>query len=656
VQLRKGAQIYDGNGASFVLESELGKGGEGSVWSVGGETGIVAKFYHDRLNEERIQKLDAMTRLKSQSLLKIAAWPVSLVKGSRENSISGFLMPRIVGHQEAHLLYSPKSRRSSFPEAQFPFILHVAANTARSFAVVHDSGQVIGDVNHGNLLISRDGTVKLIDCDSFEINDGRTVYPCRVGVPVYTPPELQGRSFESVRRTQQHDSFGLAVLIFHLLFLGRHPFAGIYKHGTADMTIEQAIAEYRFAYLPDSSFTQLEQPPSAPRLADFPYAISQLFLRAFTRDGAARGRPSAHEWIGALQEASTQLRKCGVNGSHHYFESLSACPWCRVEGMVGIPMFGIRIELAGDGTFDLAAVWRQIEAIEAVFEAGPEPVSQAYHAQCRVNIRISTIIRERRKKRIMSVSAIVFSIIVVAFVSPQFVFSILILICGLVGMTKLWAAGNELAKEFRLNEEAASNAYRAVLTEWNKLKAVPQEFVAMKEQLRSAKAAFENLPTLRAQKLAQLNATRREKQLQHFLEQHRIEDANDIAGIGAGRKTLLRSYNIEDAYDVESRKLSGIKGLGPKLQTNLLVWRMRIEQEFRFDPNKGVDPRDLSGLEYEISQQRSDLTHLLTSGPQRLQRCLLQLQAQRSHVFGKLHESVRLLAQSEVDSRALRVF
>jgi hypothetical protein len=77
--------------------------------------------------------------------------------------------PKIVGYQEAHFLYTPKSRRTQFPDAQFPFILHSAINIARGFATVHDAGQVIGDVNHANLMISKDATVKLIDCDSFEI-------------------------------------------------------------------------------------------------------------------------------------------------------------------------------------------------------------------------------------------------------------------------------------------------------------------------------------------------------------------------------------------------------------------------------------------------------------------------------------------------------
>jgi DNA-binding helix-hairpin-helix protein with protein kinase domain len=67
-------------------------------------------------------------------------------------------------------------------------------------------------------------TAALIDCDSFQITDGAHVFRCPVEVPEFTPPELQGSAFDSQTRTAQHDAFGLAVLIFYLLFLGRHPF------------------------------------------------------------------------------------------------------------------------------------------------------------------------------------------------------------------------------------------------------------------------------------------------------------------------------------------------------------------------------------------------------------------------------------------------
>jgi hypothetical protein len=61
------------------------------------------------------------------------------------------------------------------------------------------------------------------------------------------PPELQGKRLDQVTRTSNHDSFGMAVLVFNLLFMGRHPFAGKYL-GRDDMPMDKAIAQFRFAY------------------------------------------------------------------------------------------------------------------------------------------------------------------------------------------------------------------------------------------------------------------------------------------------------------------------------------------------------------------------------------------------------------------------
>ena len=43
-----------------------------------------------------------------------------------------------------------------------------------------------------------------------------------------------------------HDAFGLAVLIFQILFMGRHPYSGHFL-GSGEMPIERAIREHRFA-------------------------------------------------------------------------------------------------------------------------------------------------------------------------------------------------------------------------------------------------------------------------------------------------------------------------------------------------------------------------------------------------------------------------
>ncbi len=204
------------------LGNELGRGGEGNVFEIVGQSEQVAKIYNRPPDEQKIHKLRVMTDYATSSLLKIAAWPMDLLT-DKNSAIRGFIMPRVNARRDIHELYSPKSRADSFPEADFRFLIHVGANIARAFAVVHEHGHVIGDVNHGNLLIAPNGTVILIDCDSFQINAGDHVYTCDVGVPLFTAPELQCQSFKGFERKQNHDRFGLAVLLFHLLYMGRHP-------------------------------------------------------------------------------------------------------------------------------------------------------------------------------------------------------------------------------------------------------------------------------------------------------------------------------------------------------------------------------------------------------------------------------------------------
>jgi DNA-binding helix-hairpin-helix protein with protein kinase domain len=184
-------------GISIRLGQEIGRGGEGTVFVIEGQSDRVAKIYSTDPDQRKIQKLVAMAEVASPALLRIAAWPIDLLANSN-GGVRGFVMPRIIARRDIHELYSPKSRSEAFPEADFRFLVHVGANIARAFAVIHEHGHILGDVNHGNLLVGSDGTVVLIDCDSFQIGTGSNVFTCDVGVPLFTAPELHGRSFRNL--------------------------------------------------------------------------------------------------------------------------------------------------------------------------------------------------------------------------------------------------------------------------------------------------------------------------------------------------------------------------------------------------------------------------------------------------------------------------
>lgn len=259
-------EVFDRHGRPVRLGPRLGQGGEGAVYEVVDRPGLVAKWYHWPAPPVQAEKLATMLRLPGEPLRRVAAWPIDTLHPQSGGACQGLLLPRVAGHQPIHLLYGPRSRLAAFPRADWELLVRVAANLAQAFAVVHAAGQVIGDVNQGNVLVGPNGEVKLIDCDSFQIVAGGRRFPCDVGVSTFQPPELQKLpSLRGVVRTANHDDFGLAVLIFQLLLLGRHPFAGAYSGGE-DMPIERAIRELRFAYGRRAAANGMRPPPLSPPL------------------------------------------------------------------------------------------------------------------------------------------------------------------------------------------------------------------------------------------------------------------------------------------------------------------------------------------------------------------------------------------------------
>jgi DNA-binding helix-hairpin-helix protein with protein kinase domain len=650
-----GSSVYGLDGLSYRLAEQIGKGGQGSVWSLDGRADLAAKFYHKGFTGDDVAKLSAMCRLKSDSLVSVAAWPITLLKGTRTGVPNGLLMRKIAGYQSVHQLYGLKSRLRTFPQAQFPFLLHSAINIARAFGTIHGAGQVIGDVNHSNLMISQTATAALIDCDSFQIKEGTQLFPCPVGVPEFTPPELQGQDFSKQNRTAQHDCFGLAVLIFYMLFVGRHPFMGLYDPKRDEMvTLDQAIGRLAFPYALDPRSPEVKLPPFAPRLFDYPTLIGDQFKQAFTSEALTCGRPSALQWVNALSSLAGALRQCAANPNHHFYNALTDCPWCRMEGLLGMPVFGIKITAIHDRYFNITAIWAEIEAIHPQAEQLAKPNLEALASMCRADPAIPEIVRSRRLCRLSSIGVVLLVSVVGVTVFPAF-FAILAIAVSLVIAGKVWKNGSLRAKPFLDSYRDASAAYKDTETALDESSCTPSTFLEEKRKLEQSKVDFMGLGAEKAKRLASLQAGRESKQRQRFLEQFRIEDEK-IPTIGAKFSMTLRNWGIEDAWDVEERKISAIKGFGPVKVTALLQWRRSKEALFRFDPNRPVDPRDLDALEQEFSQKTTQLQNVLRSGSQTLRQTLSVWQARRRQTAARLHALAKDLARAQVNRDALGRF
>ncbi|QCE34346.1 hypothetical protein FAI40_02775 [Acetobacteraceae bacterium] len=335
------------NGRPIELGAKLGSGGEGDVYEIKNDPKVAVKIYKKDKAESRASKIRFMIQQRlAEKAGKMVAFPQAIITDSK-GDFCGFSMQKVLGYFPVHELYSPKSRRLKFPQQDYRFLVHTTQNIIRAIANVHRAGCVIGDINHSGILISKEGLAVLIDTDSFQINDGRKIYNCQVGVEEYTAPELQGHSLTKTLRTENHDCFALAILIFYLLGMGRHPFAGT-DPDDPNKELGHQIRDYQFSYSLQHSVTN-HPPKASVLLKDFPIEIRRYFEQAF---GARKGgyfrkktllpfqRPTALQWVEALGEMQRTLKQCRSNPQHYYPEASHSCPWCRIRKETGVDYFG----------------------------------------------------------------------------------------------------------------------------------------------------------------------------------------------------------------------------------------------------------------------------------------------------------------------------
>lgn len=613
--------LYDTSGRAVRLGAELGRGGEGAVFEVHGSSDLVAKVYHRDASPAKATKLARMAAARTDALSKVSAWPTAALCGRPGGAVRGLLMPRIVGHKEAHLLYSPKSRQLEFTHADYRFLVHAAANVARAFAVVHDHGHVVGDVNHSGVLVSDRATVTLIDCDSFQVRVSGEVFRCEVGVPEYTPPELQGRPLDGVLRTAEHDAFGLAVMVFHLLFMGRHPYVGT-PTDTAYVPLAKSIAQHRFAYGSGARGRQTTPPPHTLPLSSASPPLAGLFERAFSPPTAERPRPMPSEWVTALDRLQRELRSCTRSSSHTYWSGLASCPWCEFERAIGFDYFppggSARPAAVGRGAgFDLDAIWSRIERVQA-----PPPLAVPTTLTSTPGVGPSRPAKTARALR-MAVRAVGAAIaVVLGLVALGLFASEHVLASGVAGvagwMLMSWAWAWEPQGIAKIKREATAARRKLASAR----AAIPQDsgtsFDAKKKELERAHQQLRGLAAERQRAVKDLQARSRERQLERFLSQHRVARCN-VSGIGSGRKQTLISYGIETAADVTRRSVKAVPGFGPELTSRMVDWRRSIERRFRFDPTKKVDPADIAQIEDRFNRKQRDLQNLLLRGPSELE-------------------------------------
>lgn len=308
----------------LTLSKLVGRGGEGDVFAVAERPGHLAKIYRKTVDATLAAKIDHLASRRVPALKAVSAWPDEPIAHPR-GGIVGFLMPAVTDAKPLHELMSPKLRRTEFPSASFNLLVEVALSIAKAIDTFHAEDLVVGDINGKNILVRQSGSVCFIDIDSIQVGDGRQ-FPCTVGMPEYTPPELQGVSLADHRRSKDSDLFGLPVIVFQLLAMGRHPFDGSRLQRTT--AIRRHISAFAWAR-PFRTRPLAQLGMRSEHIIDD--RMAEMFAEAFAVKARFTGRPTARAWVDALADYQTHLNTCALNPQHHFPMTLKRCPWCDLE-------------------------------------------------------------------------------------------------------------------------------------------------------------------------------------------------------------------------------------------------------------------------------------------------------------------------------------
>ncbi|KEF34108.1 hypothetical protein RDMS_08855 [Deinococcus sp. RL] len=654
-------------GQTVRLGQELGVGGQGAVYAVVNQPDVVAKIYLQTPDEQAVRKLEALVQVADEQLVSVSAWPQSVLRDSA-GRVRGFLMPLVsdAEYQELHVLYRPMSRRTEFPKADWRFLVHVARNVARAFAVLHARNHLMGDVSARNVMVSQNGTVRFIDTDSFQVQVGGQVFVCPVGTAEFTPPELQGQAFGSLVRNVNHDLFGLALLLFHLLFEGRHPYAGVHDDGSMPSPAE-AIAGHKFAYSLQRS-NGVKPPPFALTLKSLPDVLQTLFERAFAPNAASR--PTARQWDAALADLFANLVTCAKNSAHVHDRRVP-CPWCALlpsnaqaaTAKGGVPGAAKRIDVDAE----LNRIWQGVKAIPV--PGAPPKVAPP------TSVSLLPLPPTPSPPPVVSgvsTSAVVWGV-TYAFFAVVFLvnngFWLAVVLAGLAWFNFAKNSAQNVAKrEEATRMQLRAQQLRAHLLELDQYKARYQrEAAKLRQQLAQAEARRQTqsaygqyrtfiqmlealreqvraLPAEEQRELMAVVERHRKPLLERYLAQHVIRPGV-VNGIGPGVVASLNQHGIRTARDINVN-IHRVKGVGPKRQQDLLAWRDTLEQFFQFNPAL-VPPSELEAVRDRFDQKKRQKLQEIELTVQKLAQASLNWTAAEQRVVEEVRALQLELARRE---------
>ncbi|MEP7198076.1 MAG: protein kinase [Saprospiraceae bacterium] len=584
-------QIPVGNKGNYILAAQLGRGGEGTVFEVNNHPNLVVKIYNENITQERESKLKYMVQLGRNEITNFSAWPLDILylKGKP----IGFAMKKLDGFVHLHKVYMPFDRKNLFPARGNNFLIHVATNLAKAFSSLNNQNIIVGDVNESNILVNKDGIVNFIDCDSFQIKFNNQYYFCEVGVTRYTPPELLMKgSFENVVRTCNTDSFSLAILIFQLLFLGRHPFAGINK-SNIEIDEEYAIKNGYFAYSLNNKNNLLHPPIDSLPIANITKGLTTLFHRAFE----TQNRPTSLEWIKELDDYSRNQKICTKSPTHIYYNQILKCPWCEFLATKGISFFV-------DDSMQRQNIILDINTFINGYRAEPLQINKIHDSYTFYHAAPDTIPKEfinYKKYKKNAIYVYLAFIVAIMFIKLWLFLPGIFVVSIFSGLLPYANKLNQEQNKRRGYHLLLKNKYKDLILLFNQnldISNYNRNLISFQKLVESIK----RLPSELDSGKKKIEENHYTLKLHEYLKNYKLKDIQ-IDSFGPVKHESLRNSGIITVSDISKLRNMNVRGIGYTYENILFSLQRKYISRFTYVPDINLINREINIITNEYNQK-----------------------------------------------------
>jgi DNA-binding helix-hairpin-helix protein with protein kinase domain len=388
--------------------------------------------------------------------------------------------------------------------------------------------------------------------------------------------------------------------------------------------------------------------------------VGQLFRTAFERGSEANGaRPTATQWLQALDEFRGGLKPCPNDPGHKISAHETACPWCAFVAKGGPNYFRGVAVVAIVFKFDAARLRRLTERIRSSAASvgysrsrimpGTGVIPRALPADLEHSSRLGIVLGAVASSAvILLLLSCILGKTLALFGAPIFVVFGVWFVVHMVTSPRY--------REYRARVKAEKNIERTLCLQesrWQRFLADQRTQEArIRKELDQALEHCRQLEKHFRGDEQNLEKNRQAMQLEHHLRNCFISDA-DIPGIGPTREQTLISFGVETAFDIDSAAIDKIKGFGKVLTGNLMAWQKKMTKEFRFDPHSRVPEAALRTLALKYQYMQDSLFSQLERGATELETMTQTVQRERDAREPELRRLAAEWAQAKADVQVL---